>query len=173
MSSSASVDHTNLQASHQSLRFPEHLRKPVLDEKTVQVGNLTEMRLESPPAAALSSSTALFFLGLHTSKSPCAQSPKARIRAALHIISISFPVAEGFQAPCNSRSPRVYTQDGGGICPGRGQRAVGLITLSYLSLASSSPQITPFTCCPFSKMSPAPSISTFGLHLPSPAVEHS
>lgn len=80
-----------------------------------------EMRLESPPAAALSSNTALFFLGLHASKSPCPQSPIARIRAAPHIISISFPVAGGFQVPWYSRTPRVYTQDRGGICPWRGQ----------------------------------------------------
>lgn len=127
----------------------------------VQVGkNLTEMRLEPPPAAALSSNTALFFLGLHASKSPCPQSSTARIRESppTHIISVSFPVAGGFQAPWNSRSPRVYTQDGGGICPGRGQRAVGLTTLSCLSLASSSPQITPSAC--HSKMSPC----SFYLH---------
>lgn len=155
MSSSASMGHTNVQACHQSLRSPD-LRKSVLDQKmAVQVGKyLTEMRLESPPAAALSSNTALFFLGLCTSKSPCPQSPIARIRAALHITSVPFPVAGSFQAPWHSRTPRVHPQDGGGICPGREQRAVGLTTLSCLSLASSSPQITPFACCPFSKMSP-------------------
>lgn len=70
------------------------------------------MRLESPPAAALSSNTDLFFLGLCVSKSPCPQSPMARIRAALHTTSVSFPVAEDFQAPWNSRTPRVYTQMG-------------------------------------------------------------
>lgn len=79
----------------------------------VQVGKyLTEMKLESPPAAALSSNTGLSFLGLCVSKSPCPQSPMARIRAALHITSVSFPVAEDFQVPWNSRTPRVYTQMG-------------------------------------------------------------
>lgn len=160
MSSSASMGHTNLQACHQSLRFPEHLEKPILDQKmAVQVGKyLTEMRMEPPPAAALSSNTALFFMGLHASKSPCPQLPIARIRAPLHIISVSFPVAGGFQAPWNSRTPRVYTQDGDGMCPGAGQRTVGLTTLSCLSLASSSPQITPSAC--HSKMSPC----SFYLH---------
>lgn len=123
MSSSASVGHTHLQECHQSLRFPECLRKPVLDQKmAVQVGKyLTEMRLESPPAAALSSNIALSSLELHVSKSPCPQSPIARIRAAPHNISIPFPVAGGFQVPWYSRTPRVYTQDRGGICPWRGQ----------------------------------------------------
>lgn len=66
----------------------------------VQFGKyLTEMRLESPPAAALSSNTVLFFLELHASKSSCPQSPIARIRAAPHNISIPFPVAGGFQVP--------------------------------------------------------------------------
>lgn len=65
----------------------------------VQVGkNLTEMRLEPPPAAALSSNTALFFLGLHASKSPCPQSSTARIRESSPIHHLSL-LSSGWGLP--------------------------------------------------------------------------